>query len=426
MKKAFVISWYFPPVNSSEGLVTFKLLKNSKYKYDVFTQKNNLSWTYGDREDKLVSDNITPIFSSNKDINSWIDEGVEYFKKNYEKYDFIMSRSNAPESHVMAYKIKQLYPDIKWIASFGDPIGNNPYTLLTRTSSPYSIKGKLETGEAGYRYALSPKRIIKNKIWKIGNKKYLKKVDKEKTHISIENNTLQNADMIILNNKYQFDYMLKGNKELENKTVIIPHTYDLDLYPKTSHKKEDNKIHFAFLGHLDKYRSPKTLFEAVKRLKENDNEIASKVSFDFYGNMDNSDKLYILDNYLSDIINIKESVDYLESLKIMKESDWLINIDGNIGKIMSTNIFFAAKIADYLGSGSNIFSITFNEGASADILREANCIVSSFSSDEIYMHLKNIIYNKEECKINKEIIKKYDAKNVSKEFDDIVEDSFSK
>ena len=38
MKKGLVISWYFPPINSSEGLVTFKLLKNSKYKYDVFTQ----------------------------------------------------------------------------------------------------------------------------------------------------------------------------------------------------------------------------------------------------------------------------------------------------------------------------------------------------------------------------------------------------
>ena len=29
MKKGLVISWYFPPINSSEGLCTFKLLKNS-------------------------------------------------------------------------------------------------------------------------------------------------------------------------------------------------------------------------------------------------------------------------------------------------------------------------------------------------------------------------------------------------------------
>ena len=35
MKRILVISWYFPPINSSEGLVTYKLLKNSKYQYDV-------------------------------------------------------------------------------------------------------------------------------------------------------------------------------------------------------------------------------------------------------------------------------------------------------------------------------------------------------------------------------------------------------
>ena len=30
MKKIFVISWYYPPINSSEGLVTWKLLNRSE------------------------------------------------------------------------------------------------------------------------------------------------------------------------------------------------------------------------------------------------------------------------------------------------------------------------------------------------------------------------------------------------------------
>ena len=48
MKRILVISWYFPPINSSEGLVTYKLLKNSKYQYDVCMQDSNDSWSYGD------------------------------------------------------------------------------------------------------------------------------------------------------------------------------------------------------------------------------------------------------------------------------------------------------------------------------------------------------------------------------------------
>ena len=59
--KGLVYSWFFPPINSSEGLVTFKLLKNSEYNYDVFTQKNDTVWTYGANENKLVSKNINPI-----------------------------------------------------------------------------------------------------------------------------------------------------------------------------------------------------------------------------------------------------------------------------------------------------------------------------------------------------------------------------
>ena len=50
MKRILVISWYFPPINSSEGLVTYKLLKNSKYQYDVCMQDSNDSWSYGKNE----------------------------------------------------------------------------------------------------------------------------------------------------------------------------------------------------------------------------------------------------------------------------------------------------------------------------------------------------------------------------------------
>ena len=50
MKKILVITWFYPPVNSSEGLVTYKLLNNSRYEYDVFTQKNSASWSYGNND----------------------------------------------------------------------------------------------------------------------------------------------------------------------------------------------------------------------------------------------------------------------------------------------------------------------------------------------------------------------------------------
>ena len=50
MNRILVITWFYPPVNSSEGLVTYKLLNNSIYKYDVFTQKKSSSWSYGNED----------------------------------------------------------------------------------------------------------------------------------------------------------------------------------------------------------------------------------------------------------------------------------------------------------------------------------------------------------------------------------------
>lgn len=421
MKKAFVISWYFPPINSSEGLVTFKLLKNSKGKYDVFTQKGNLSWTYGDREKGLVSNNIKTIFSKSSSLDEWVNEGVEFFRKHKNEYSYIMSRSMAPESHKIALQIKKEFPDVKWIASFGDPISDNPYMLFLKETSPYAILNQFERGEAGYKALLNPKRILKHRMWKYSHKRYLKRTDHEKENVQLQMDTINNADLVILNNEYQLKHMTKTNKNLENKNIILYHTFDKDYYPKTKKAHRDDKIHFSFIGHLDKIRNPMPFLEALKRLNEKDKDLKNKIVVDFYGNMADDDKVFLINNYLMDIVNIKKPVSYLESLELMKNSDWLLNFDANLGLYINENIFCPAKVMDYLGSESNIMSITMLDGASADILRESGQLVCSHSEDEVYMYLQRIVDGKIKIKRNEKYIEQFDAKNVAKKYDEAVD-----
>lgn len=420
MKKAFVISWYFPPINSSEGLVTFKLLKNSKQEYDVFTQKNNLTWTYGDKENDLISKNIKTIFSKTSDKKEWIKEGFEYFKSHHDEYQYIMSRSNEPESHEIALKIKKEFPNVKWIASFGDPICNNPYRLFWLEESPYSIRHKFEKGEAGYKELLSPKRIIKGEVWSLRHRRYVRKTDMEKYYKKLEIETIKNADVVILNNEFQIKHMEQTTPELKDKVELLYHTFDKEYYPKNKKKYNDNKIHFDFVGHLDDVRSPRTFFEALKRLNESTDNLEDKIEVNFYGDMSDKDKLYLINNFLMDVVNIKKPVNYLESLEIMKNSDWLLNFDANLGRFIGVNIFCPAKVMDYLGSGSNIFSITMQDGASADILRHSGEIVVSHSEDEIYFMMKQIINGKIKVKRDEKYIDNFNAINVSKKYDEIV------
>ena len=411
--RILVISWFYPPVNSSEGLVTYKLLKASKYEYDVFTQRNNALWSYGNKDNLSECKNVKSIFAKAKNLESWTKEAIEYYKKNQEKYDIIMTRSMPPESHKIGLEIKKINPNIKWIASFGDPIAENPYTKFTITySSPYSIKNC-----AKFRGIISPKRIIRNTVFKIRYQRLHRKFKHQ--DVKFQENIINNANYIIFNSTYQKDYMLRNFKEeVHSKAIILNHSFDKTLYNGTS--KEKQKIEMAYIGHLDNIRSPYILLSAIQELNEENPDLADKVQFSFYGKMADSDKLYIINNELTDIVKVKKPVSYMDSLKIMKESDWLLQIDANLSGILGKNIFFAAKLADYIGAGSKIFGITMLEGISADILRKLNAVMTSFSKEEIKNYLWLIIYNNYQVKLNEEFAKEFDSVEVAKKFDEMV------
>lgn len=418
--KGFVISWFFPPINSSEGLVTFKLLKNSKYDYDVYTQSANKTWSYDTNETKLVSDNINNLNLDDEKVTyqQWINNGIEYFDKNSKKYDFIMSRSMPPESHEMALKIKEKHPNKLWIASFGDPIANNPYNELYKDKSPYSLEGQ-QFEYIPIKSIISPVRILKNIIWKARKFKYNLKNDVLKKHCEVEDKTILNADVLIFNNRFQYEHMLKGyDDSIRKKAIIIPHTFDKEFYGQVK-KSENNKIVIRHLGHLDLTRTPITFLKAIQRLKENDKDLSEKLVVELYGDVADKDKLYIIDNELYDIVKVKKPVTYFESLRLMQESDLLLLVDANLTNVIDKNIFFAAKISDYIGSGTNIFGITMVDGPSSDILKETNGIQSSYSPDEIYMKLKKIIDTR---KIpEQKNADNYNIKNVVGVYDNLIE-----
>lgn len=416
MKKILVISWFYPPVNSSEGLVTYKLLKASQYKYDVFTQKNSMLWSYGNKDNLPQSENVHSIFAKSATLEDWLKEAVEYYKSNKDKYDIIMTRSMPPESHKIGLEIKKINPNIKWIASFGDPIAENPYTKIVLSyQSPY--RKEVCRNILG---VISPKRIIKNTMFNIQYKKQRKNLLHK--DFKLQKVILNKADKIIFNSTYQQEYMLNLYKnKFEDKCVVLNHSFDQKLYPSQKEEKNNpSKIIMSYIGHLDDIRTPRLLLDAVKDLYKDDPDLHNKIQFNFYGNMSDYDKLFIINNELTDLIKVRKPVSYLKSLEIMKNSDWLLQIDANISNVYSKNIFFAAKLADYIGANCKIFGITMLEGISADILRNLNALLTSYSKEEIKNYLWLIIYNNYTVKINEDFRKKFDCIKVSEKFDDLI------
>ena len=286
MKRILVISWFFPPVNSSEGLVTYKLLNNSRYEYDIYMQNNNSSWSYGMSKELNINKNIKCIESEATDLETFKVKAIEYFKQNASKYDIVMTRSMPEISHVIGLQIKKIKNDITWIASFGDPIGNNPFTLKAlMEDNPHSKVKKL-------RGLFSPLRIYRSFRFKRKHQKNYNTFIKSNN--ILQEQILNACDYVIYNNPYQKDYMLKDykNKEILNKkNIIIPHSYDLSLYHRKNHKND--KITFTYVGHLDDIRTPHELFIAIEKLKNYDKNISDKITFKFYGNLSDKEKLYL-------------------------------------------------------------------------------------------------------------------------------------
>ncbi len=388
MKRILVFSWFYPPINSSEGLVTFKLLNNSRYEYDVFTQKGETVFSYGKNAALENNPNVRPVYAKSDTIEKWKAEAIEFFKEHKDEYDCIMTRSMPQESHEIGAAIKRKFPGVYWIASFGDPIKDNPYQHITYYLHSFNGMDNLINRNKGLRFRLSPMRILKAVYWRVFHRSAVK----FRRHLAkIENDTLKLCDHVIFNNESQQKFM-STNEKIFKKSTVLYHSFDKSFYPEKE-PKSDGKVRFLFVGHLDEIRTVRPLFEALCELKESCPDLAGRAEFNFYGDMSDGDLVYLAKNELWDVVKIHKNVPYLESLALMTNADWNIHVDGNIRAACDENIFFAAKVADYFGAYSNILAITMNSGATYDHLKKAGELVLSFSAKELKQYLYLIIYN---------------------------------
>src|SRR5699024_2614295 len=110
-------------------------------------------------------------------------------------------------------------PKIMWIASFGDPIANNPFALnVMQKESPYSLRNSA-TSHMGIKGIFSPKRILKDLIWKRRVRNEQAPFRKEQ---QLEQDIIAHCDYMIMNNPYQKQYMLEKYDEItRNKAIIL-------------------------------------------------------------------------------------------------------------------------------------------------------------------------------------------------------------
>ncbi len=413
--RIFVLSWFFPPENSSEGLVTYKLLSSSRHEYFVCSARSN-RWGYNKKFGLKVSSSIELSSIKTDDIFDWVDYSVETFKKEHERrpFDAIMTRTMPPESILAAQRIKKEFPNLIWLASLGDPISKNPYTIQGLYGEKFSDEDFEELISA---IDFPNEQNLKNSC-----------ITQELNQMKeIESFAIECSDAWIVPCEAMAEYM--SPKEGKKNLVVVPHTYKKEFYPTVSTKDSSSKIRLTYIGHLDHLRNLDLLLEAIKDLKNEHPDLSQRLEVHVYGNGLSSLSNKVFNSYLYDIFKVEGDVSYLDSLRLMSESDWLIHVDASFKFLKKTggSIFFAGKLADYMGTEARIFAIT-GKGSPADK------IVKNCGGLCAYPEGKNGLKNKllELLELGKKPLtekeKKYrlsfEAREVASSFDKTLDDLF--
>lgn len=404
--KIFVASWFYPPVTTSEAIVTYKLLSNSKNEYYLCSASSK-QWTYN-KETILESKNVKQYIIDTDDFDEYIDKTVEKYLELSKKikFDAIMTRTMPPEPQEVGLRIKKIDKNIPWIVSLADPIANNPYETYGLVYSRHRLVRN------SYLYA---PRFCLNYVCPLSRNKYTRKLrDLNK----LERKIVEKCDVVIVPTEEQGRHIMYKEKEYEKKCLVVPHSYDKKLYKRAEMPKND-KFVFSFIGHSDGLRSVEPFVRALKIIKDINPDFLSKIRVRFVGNIPMHIKNMVYVFFLNDIISIEEPCDYFESLKIMEASDCLIHIDANFPYVSNGSIFFAAKIADYLGAEKPILGITNPESPAGKIIRSANGICANPDPVELANKIISIVENTP--KPDLEAAKKYDVENVAKEYDEELE-----
>ena len=271
-------------------------------------------------------------------------------------------------SHLCGKAIKKKHHEVIWYASFSDPFKNSPYK-----------KADLEGRSIFYKFVYSVGGFV------LYNSKF-------------EEAAVLNADKLIFICEEQMEYTLgqyKNTEELKKKAIIMPLTYipEWQMYSSLINDKKSisNKpLQAVHLGRLYGLRKINTFLEALKELKEEDEDLSKKIVFHQYSEIQAPDVKKIKEYDLEDVFILHKTVSYDKSVEVMKESDILVLFD-TLMSDKPVQPYLPSKIVEYLLLRKPILGICDKNSPSYRILREHGFKEVGSDVESIKINIKRMI-----------------------------------
>ena len=408
--RGFVASWFFPPQTSAEGLCTYKLLKYSAHEYDVCCSASDL-WSYHTTSE-MTSDNIHVFPVETDSIDHWVEEAYQLFETRHAEnpYDFIMTRSMPPESVLFGFKVKEKHPDLRWIASFGDPIARNPYELAAYVEEANLLK---EDEKDLFLEDLTSNNLGKWKAMNIPAINLLCKLSEW------ESKALRLADNYIFPTAEQMNYTLKNI--YSPKGWAIPHNYDPDMIPPKQESADPDKTTITYCGFTDERRSLAPLVNAMHALRLKKTGTFDRLRIRVVGNTPRAILDMVQNFHLEDSFVFEKSVDYATTLKIMAESDWLLHLEAFFEDLPGGSVFFASKLADYFGIQKPVLGLCTQYSAAGRLIsRTGGVLIPLEEEEELVAFLDRLSRDEVKVRLDSDYCATFSSPVVAKRYDELL------
>ncbi len=276
----------------------------------------------------------------------WVKAAVKEAKLiiSNQKVDLLFSSYSPSSTHIVASKLKALYPELFWVADYRDLWSGNPY---------------------------------------YENENFFSYIQRKK-----EKNLLQNATVVTTVSKPWQSYL---EHFLEKPVYLCMNGYDKDALSNLDSKRvypEDGKKRIIYTGTLYPHKQNVSSFlKAVKRLID-DAVIKDNFEIIFYG--DSGDIKHLIASYgIESVVRYYGFVSREESLRAQRDADGLLYFgweDANSNSLNATGVL-SAKVFEYIASNTEIFAIGGSRAS------EASWWIYKSGAGEVYEEDVDAIYN---------------------------------
>jgi hypothetical protein len=348
-----VIAYAFPPAEDTSAIVLARRIRLQGRMVDVVSQDlrgyrpedtSTLRIVQG-LVDRHICIRGRATFGNWARISEFCQRGLGAVDRLIDRkgpYQTVYSRAMWPASHLLAALVKSRYPAIQWTAEFSDPMHVNsegtPRVSLVH-EDPVADELRSVLTRLG-------RDSWSTNLWEL-----------------VANVAYELADTVVFTNQAQRTYMLRSASDpalarrAEAKSVIAPHPTLPPEYYRMGSPLEvptPDRVNLAYFGVLYAVRGLAEVLEGVRLLDAPDR---SRLRLHLYTNQPEVLQQDVERRGLGDCVVSHAFVPYLDFLALTTRMDCLIVNDAVSGDSHAINPYLPSKVSDYLGSGTDIWSL---------------------------------------------------------------------